>query len=335
MVSVLLIYVMMVILFARRLVAQIELRGKWRLAEERQTFQGLQAQKKSLSEEKIKLEEEAIKIFVLYELTKETTKSVHEEEAFEIFKQKLKEHVSFRDCRLFDPASEEIEHLKQSEEYFVFALCAKRRRMGFLAVQEVPDEDKEKLMILSHQFALVLRRVRLYQEIEKIAITDSLTEVHTRRYLLERFKEEIQRSRMRRMKASFLMIDVDHFKKFNDSYGHLAGDLVLREIAGIIKENIREIDIAGRYGGEEFCVVLPDTGRQGAIYAAERIRLASEKTPIKAYDAKITATVSIGVSTFPEDGEKTDELIDKADWALYRAKKQGRNKVCSFGIYEG
>ncbi len=189
-------------------------------------------------------------------------------------------------------------------------------------------------MILGHQFALALRRVRLYQEIEKIAITDSLTELHTRRYVLDRFEEEVKRSKVRNINVSFLMIDVDFFKKYNDSYGHLTGDKILREIAFIIKENIREIDIAGRYGGEEFCVVLPDTGSDGAQYAAERIRKAANDTAIKAYDATIKATLSVGISIFPYDGKSLDELVDKSDWALYRAKKKGRNRVCCFGTYK-
>ena len=132
---------------------------------------------------------------------------------------------------------------------------------------------------------------------------------------------------------SFLMIDVDFFKKFNDQYGHLTGDQILREIGFLIKENIREIDIAGRYGGEEFCVILPDTDRQGAYYAAERIRRAAEKKTVKAYDASVKVTVSVGTTTFPADGKEMEELIDKADWALYRCKKSGRNAVCSFGVY--
>jgi diguanylate cyclase (GGDEF)-like protein len=132
---------------------------------------------------------------------------------------------------------------------------------------------------------------------------------------------------------SILMIDVDYFKKLNDQHGHMTGDQILMEIGFLIKASIREIDIAGRYGGEEFCVILPDTDRQGAQYAAERIRQATEQAVIKAYDTSVKVTVSIGTATFPKDGNSTDELIDKADWALYRAKKRGRNVVCSFGVY--
>lgn len=101
-----------------------------------------------------------------------------------------------------------------------------------------------------------------------------------------------------------------------------------------LRQNIREIDIPGRYGGEEFCVVLPDTDREGAKFAAERIREAAEQASIRAYDAAIRVTVSIGIATYPDDGQSFNEIIDKADWALYRSKKQGRNRVTSFGVYE-
>ena len=129
-------------------------------------------------------------------------------------------------------------------------------------------------------------------------------------------------------------MDVDHFKNFNDKFGHLVGDQILREIGRLIKENIREIDFAGRYGGEEFCVVLPVTDRYGANFAAERLRAAVEEASIKAYDTTIKATISIGIATFPTDGKTVMELLDKADWALYRAKKKGRNCICAFGVYE-
>ena len=132
---------------------------------------------------------------------------------------------------------------------------------------------------------------------------------------------------------SFLMIDVDYFKRINDRFGHITGDQVLREMGSLIKANIRAIDVAGRYGGEEFCVMLPETDRQGARLAAERIRRAAEAAVIKAFDTTVAVTVCIGTSTYPLDSQRVDELVDKADWALYRGKKSGRNTVCSFGIY--
>src|SRR3989338_6130039 len=185
-------------------------------------------------------------------------------------------------------------------------------------------------MILGQQFSLVLRRIRLYQQIEKLAITDSLTEMHTRRHIMERFEEELKRASMRNIQLSFLMIDVDHFKRINDEHGHLTGDQILREIAHLIRENVREIDIIARFGGEEFCVILPDTDSPGARYVAQRIREAVENKQITAYDTVVKTTVSIGMATFAKDGTTTSELVDKADKALYQAKQNGRNRVCTF-----
>lgn len=284
-------------------------------------------------QERSQLEHSAREIFILYEMTREITKKLNEEEAFEIFKEKLKENIVFEDCQFIDALSSEHEIHILSERHFVFPLQEKNRKLGYLVVKGLSAKDKDKLAILGHQFALALRRVKLYQEIEESAITDSLTGVHTRRYFLERFEEELKRSITRKINLSFLMIDVDHFKSFNDKYGHLVGDQILRTIGGIVKDNIREIDIVGRYGGEELTVVLPDTDQDGAQFAAERIRSAVAGENIKAYDANVKVTVSIGVSTFPSDGKLVAELIDKADWALYRAKKKGRNCICTFGLY--
>jgi len=130
------------------------------------------------------------------------------------------------------------------------------------------------------------------------------------------------------------MIDADHFKMVNDQYGHLTGDSVLKEIAHIIQEGVREIDIVGRFGGEEFCVVLPDTDLEGSCRVAERIRKAADLRSIKAYDKVLHITLSIGIAVYPSDGKLLGELMDKADWALYRAKSRGRNCVIAFGLYK-
>lgn len=279
------------------------------------------------------LEAEVAQIFTLYDLTREMTKNFSEDKTFQTFKLKLAQNVSFNECILLDPLSQDELNEKNPKGYLMLTLTGQRRKLGILALSGVAEDQKEKVAILANQFALALRRVRLYQDIERLAITDSLTEVHTRRYLMERFEEERNRAMVHKTKMSFLMIDVDHFKNYNDQHGHLTGDQILREIAGIIKAHIREIDIIGRYGGEEFCVVLPDTDYDGAGYVAERIRSAVQAATIKAYDTITKATLSIGISVYPHDGKKVNELIDKADWALYRAKKEGRNRVCAFGVY--
>jgi diguanylate cyclase (GGDEF)-like protein len=126
---------------------------------------------------------------------------------------------------------------------------------------------------------------------------------------------------------SFLIIDLDYFKEKNDKFGHLVGDIILKEIAAVLKSTLREIDIIGRYGGEEFTVVLAGIGREGALLAAERIRSSVEHSVFKAYDEKVSITISIGISTFPEDGVDEHTLIESADKALYRAKEKGRNRV--------
>lgn len=290
--------------------------------------------KKKLQEERRRLAEEETRIFMLYDLTREMTKNFSEEQTFQTFRSTLSQHSSFKDCLLLDPHSEAGIKEKEGQGYSLFPLSSQRLNVGILALRGVQPEHLEKVTILANQFALALRRVRLYQEIERLAITDSLTEAHTRRYLLERFEEERLRAQARKTQMSFLMIDIDFFKTYNDKFGHLTGDLLLREIALIIKTQIREIDIFGRYGGEEFCVVLPDTDLSGAGYVAERIRSAVEQAVIKAYDTTTHASVSIGLALYPSDGKTVPELIDKADWALYRAKKEGRNRVCAFGVYE-
>lgn len=325
-------YGLLTIFCARRFVASLKAGQQCRLQHAEDTLKILETRKIDGIREKVILQQEALEIFTLYDITKEITKCLNENEAFEVFKKKLHEHVPFRKCFLFDPKSNDFNMLELHPDCFVFPLRSKEGMIGSLAVEGVQEEDQEKVQILGQQYALVLRRLRLYKEIELIAIHDGLTEVHTRRYVMERFQEEVHRSRVKKIKMSYLMIDVDHFKKINDQYGHITGDQVLREIAALIKANIREIDVAGRYGGEEFCVILPDTDREGARYAAERIRQAVEQTNIQAYDTMLHATVSIGSSTYPEDGKDVAGLIDKADKALYCAKKQGRNLVCFYEV---
>lgn len=326
-------YVGLVLYCARKVSVELELEAQEKVFEESTHSQKLANKKETLFLEKMRLENETLEIFTLYELTKDIAKSLSEQQAFEIFKGTLGRHVGFEECRLVYPLSGEIGDYPKSPEYFVFTFAGGEGEPGCLAVKGLTEGDREKFMILAHQFALAFRRVTLYAEVERIAITDSLTEVYTRRYALGRLQEEIRRSTMRSTPLSFLMIDADSFKDFNDTYGHLTGDQILREVGRLIRENIREIDVAGRYGGEEFCVILPDTDREGARFVAERIRQATEKACIKAYDAEVRITISAGVSTCPLDGVQMEALIDKADWALYRAKKEGRNRVCAFGVY--
>ena len=327
-------FVGMVFYLVKMVVLQLEQRAEEDILKSKQSFQNIIEQKDKAYAEKSALEKEANQIFTLYEMTKDISRHFNEQEAFDIFRQRLKENVPVQDCQMVADLGDDPPQKVVPSDCSTFTLKSKEETLGFLIYKGVSEKDKEKFTILAHQFALALRRIRLYKDIERLAVTDSLTDVYTRRYFLERFEEEIERAGAKKIKLVFLMIDADHFKMINDQHGHLTGDYVLQEIGIIIKENIREIDIVGRYGGEEFCVVLPETDIEGAYVVAERIRKAAEQRLIKAYDTSIRVTLSIGMAAYPSDGKQPEELIDKADWALYRAKTQGRNCVVTFGQYK-
>ncbi|NQT90806.1 MAG: diguanylate cyclase [Candidatus Omnitrophica bacterium] len=225
------------------------------------------------------------------------------------------------------PPPEGLELADDVENFVAVALNAGNRFNGVFAAEGVLLDDIIRFTILANQFSMVLERIRLYELVQELAITDGLTGVFVRRYFMERFTGELERARYFNTQVSFLMIDIDNFKRINDKYGHLVGDVVLKEIAQTLKRNLREIDFIGRYGGEEFSVIMPDTAKEAAAVAGERLRSAVEASEIKAYDEKIMLTVSIGVSTFPHDTGDLNQLIDKADQMLYKAKGAGRNGV--------
>jgi diguanylate cyclase (GGDEF)-like protein len=328
------VFVGLVFYLAQLVVLGLEQRADEDVLGAKDVFGKIIDQKTKAQAEKVKLEREAMQIFTLYDMTKEITRHSNEQDAFNIFFRKLKENVHIEDCQLAHDIGEGFKGGELPSDHSVFVLKSKEKKLGVLLYKGLDPKDKEKFTILAHQFALALRRLKLYKDIETLAITDGLTGVYTRRYFIERFDEEIKRSALRKSNLSFLMIDADHFKAVNDQHGHLAGDQVLKEISNIIQENVREIDIVGRFGGEEFCVVLPDTDMEGSRLVAERIRKSAEKRVIKAYDSTLRVTLSIGLAIYPSDGKLLEELMDKADWALYRAKSQGRNCVVAFGSYQ-
>ncbi|MDP8230735.1 MAG: GGDEF domain-containing protein [Candidatus Gorgyraea atricola] len=207
-------------------------------------------------------------------------------------------------------------------------LFVEERLAGILYIENLPRPYFENFIILGSQFAIQFQKVVLYKKVQEASITDSLTGVSTRRHFLERLARELRRSMRGKTNLSFLMLDLDHFKEKNDRLGHLVGDVVLKEVAGIIKSNLREIDILGRYGGEEFAIALADTDKEGALQVAEHIRRSIESAIFKAYDEVTSSTVSIGISTFPENGADANSLIESSDRALYKAKESGRNRVC-------
>lgn len=261
----------------------------------------------------------------LYELTKDICKSLEEEKVFAIFHKSLKKYIGIGDCRYIKEAADLIKY----KDYMILPLNIEENQIiGYLAVERISEADKERFGILAQQLLIGLRRALLYQKVQSMTITDSLTAVYCRRYFLERFSEELRRSKKNKLRLAFLMIDIDNFKQFNDRYGHLVGDAILRQVSKIISETVRQIDFVGRYGGEELSIVLAETDREQANFAAERIRQAIATGAIRVYDEELKVTVSTGVSTFPDNGLNTQDLIDLADQALYLAKESGKNKVC-------
>ncbi|MFI5184585.1 MAG: diguanylate cyclase [Vicinamibacteria bacterium] len=158
------------------------------------------------------------------------------------------------------------------------------------------------------------------------AITDGLTGLYNHAYFLLALRREIHRSKRHELKMSLAMFDLDDFKKLNDTRGHLEGDRVLMKASALIKETLREIDVAARYGGEEFAVILPETSASGAFVVAERIRLRLAQHFRKKRGGP-RVTVSGGVAAYPEDAEAMDDLIRRADQGLYRSKAAGKNRI--------
>lgn len=168
------------------------------------------------------------------------------------------------------------------------------------------------------------------QKLALLANQDGLTGIPNRRFVFERLGVEYQRARRLKSPLAVLMIDIDHFKNFNDRYGHLSGDEALKAVAGTIQDGIRNYDMVGRYGGEEMIAFLPETEPEGAMLVAERLRAAVENTrimPVESGSGPVNVTVSIGVACWPDlEADRASDLVQHADGALYRAKAEGRNR---------
>ena len=174
-----------------------------------------------------------------------------------------------------------------------------------------------------------LELVRQNRTLSEMATRDLLTGLYTRWFVKDKINQELQRSQRHEFPMSVLMIDVDHFKSVNDSYGHLIGDEVLRDMGRIIRESLRAYDIPGRYGGEEFCLMLPSTEVGNTMVVAERIREKIDENTIRftGYDVHVTASIGVAGVTGEHGFHDAEELIGLADKALYHAKNSGRNRV--------
>jgi diguanylate cyclase (GGDEF)-like protein len=166
------------------------------------------------------------------------------------------------------------------------------------------------------------------KQLEELSVTDELTKLYNRRYINKKLEDEFRRAQRYKRPMSCVMFDADHFKSVNDTYGHKFGDLVLKEISAIIQETVRLVDICGRFGGEEFIAILPDTDLDNALILGERIRKKVEAHEFKDENHTIHKTISIGISSAPDELIKDEfQLVEWSDKALYHAKNNGRNKV--------
>ena len=168
---------------------------------------------------------------------------------------------------------------------------------------------------------------KYHEEIYRLTTIDGLTEVYNKRYFLETIERELNRAARYDRLLSLAMLDIDHFKRINDTFGHLAGDHVLRELAALMAQNVRRQDVLARYGGEEFAAILPEVDEEGAKLVCEKLRALVENHPFNFNGQEIAVTISLGIYCFRGQDETTEQFIAEADKRLYAAKQAGRNRV--------
>lgn len=194
------------------------------------------------------------------------------------------------------------------------------------------EDDLRRLALMGGIASLALHNARLYERMQDLAITDGLTGLYVQKYFRERLEEEVLRSRNYRLPLSVVMIDVDHFKKINDTYGHASGDVVLRQLGALLRRRLRETDFVSRYGGEEFGIMMMQTDCREARLVCEGIKKCLENErlflPVESFQpVYVNVTVSMGIATLSERLAAVDPLLAAADEALYSAKRLGRNRV--------
>jgi len=195
-------------------------------------------------------------------------------------------------------------------------------------------QDLQFFSVIGYQMAATLKHFQRFSSIKDMAIYDTLTNVHNRRYFDESIGTETQKSFLSGTPLSLMIVDIDYFKKVNDTYGHTEGDKVLCKIASLLKNSVRKDDTVARYGGEEFVLVLPGAKLEVTSVIAERIRRLVETTLFEVGQTQIHLTISLGISNLPSHRARSkEELIKMADQALYHAKRGGRNRVCIFMGY--
>jgi diguanylate cyclase (GGDEF)-like protein len=224
--------------------------------------------------------------------------------------------------------------LKAMESLLVLPLVAREEPIGTLIVAaKAPGafgtSARETLQALANQLAVAMANARSVRLLEELATTDGLTGCLNKRALLDQMEQKLMAAQRFGRKLSLIVTDLDHFKAVNDTYGHAAGDRVLKELGEVLRRVKRETDIVARFGGEEFCVLCEETDVRGAQLLAERVREELEKTEVLTELGPLKVTASLGVATFPDHASTAADLFVQGDKALYEAKHRGRNQVCT------
>jgi len=286
-----------------------------------QKYSSLKKVQKALKDRVSRLEGSLSERFLLYDLTRKIAPLLNKKELLSAFAEEIG-HLGKVDMVRFSRSSDDTKGVLRFE-----------LGKGKGEALEVSTKSKNVIEYMPYFVKLLklcLERIKLYDELQELSILDPLTKIYNRRHFMFRYEAEFGRAVKFKLNIAFLMIDIDHFKKINDAYGHLVGDAVLREVAGVIRENLREIDFLARFGGEEFSIILPETDKTSAIMAAERISAKVSRERIMVFDETLSVNISVGVATFPQNTLYPDVLLEVADKALYKAKLSGRNRVCWF-----
>lgn len=218
-------------------------------------------------------------------------------------------------------------------------LRSKEKTLGVIEIRRkgkgtVPfgEEDLTTIAVIADYSAIAIENARNFQRIQELTITDDLTSLFNVRHLHTLLEAEVLRAARYRKNFSMVFLDLDHFKKVNDTWGHMHGSQLLRETADVLQAHIRNVDCGARYGGDEFIILLPETGKEDAIIIAERLRKAIETNSfLQDKGLSVHFTASFGVATFPEDAQTKDDLIRLADKAMYSVKNSTRNNVSAVG----
>jgi len=229
-------------------------------------------------------------------------------------------------------------NLLKLKSFAVIPIVVKNNTLGILIVsksnlkQNITEEEFAPLLLFANQVGIAIENAKLHKQTQELTIVDELTQLYNLRHFQRRLPTDMELARRYAHFLSLAMVDIDDFKHYNDTSGHLAGDRVLKQLSQILISNLRRTDAPFRYGGEEFAVILPATSREGALIILEKVRKEIEDFPFEYREKQPggKVSVSIGIATYPIDTKNAEDLVNCADKALYQAKATGKNRMCLY-----